>query len=211
MLKENRIIITVVLLLSFAALILGIFVAQYVHPKKNPDLNLFHGTLLKESRTIKDFSLKGIDKHPFSAQNLEGHWTFMFFGFTQCSYLCPTSMAELAKMYRLLQEKNITPLPHVVFISIDPAHDSLEKIKAYVQAFNPYFYGATAEEKNIRSMTKELGIAYEQVHAINAPQQSDLQHSGVIILFNPQGKVTAFFTTPHNAQKLVEDYQLLIS
>jgi len=200
-------------LLALAALFTGIFVAQHVHFNKKIDVSSFHGTYLENPRTVNKFSLTGTDQKTFDNASLQGRWTMVFFGFTNCGYMCPTTMAELGKMYRLLEEKGVKNLPHVVMISIDPERDNLDKLGQYVSAFNPTFYGALGKEKAIKSMTREMGIAYAKVSNKDSadPENYDIQHSGAVMLFNPQGELNAFFTTPHHADSLAKDYILLIS
>jgi len=211
--KKNRITLTVLALLAFGALITGIFVSQHLSTLKKIDPNLLHGTLLDKPREVNQFSLTGTDSLPFTNASLQGQWTLVFFGFTQCGYLCPTTMAELAKMYRLLEDNSVKPLPHIVMVSIDPQRDSLDKLNQYVTAFNPHFYGARGNEEAVNRMTRELGIAYARVAlpTVEDPKNYDVQHSGALMLFNPKGELSAFFTTPHQADFLAKDYQLLVA
>lgn len=212
-LKKKRITLTVGVLLAFAGLLSGIFVSQHLHFNKKIDVSEFHGTYLEHPRTINQFTLMGTDQKPFDNTSLQGQWTLVFFGFTNCGYLCPTTMAELGKMHRILEEKGIKKLPHVVMISIDPERDTLDKLGHYVTAFNPTFYGARGEDESIKLMTREMGIAYEKIANKESkdPQNYDVEHSGAVILFNPQGELNAFFTTPHHADLLAKDYMLLVS
>lgn len=209
--KRNQ--LTAILLFVLAGLFGGFYVAQHFHLGKRIDASKFHGTYLEKPRTINQFSLTGIDQKPFDNSSLKGEWTLVFFGFTNCGYLCPTTMAELGKMYRLLEKKGVKRLPRVVMVSIDPERDSLEKLNNYVKAFNPNFYAARGEDELINAMTREMGIAYAKVinKESHDPNNYDVEHSGAVILFNPQGELNAFFTTPHHADLLVKDYQLLVS
>lgn len=205
--------LTVTILLVLAGLFAGIFISQHIHFKKKIDVSAFHGTYLENPRTVNQFSLTGTDQKPFNNQSLQGQWTVMFFGFTNCGYLCPTTMAELSKMYRILEEKKVKNLPRVVMISIDPERDNLDKLAHYVTSFHHSFYGATGDDDSMKLMTKEMGIAYGKVPNGDSqdPQNYDIQHSGALMLFNAQGELTAFFTTPHHADLLVKDYMLLVS
>lgn len=211
--QKNRISFTVAALLGLIAVIAGFYISQHIHLKKKIDVNQFHGTLLEKPRGVNQFSLTGIDHQAFSNASLKGNWTLIFFGFTNCGYLCPTTMAELGKMYRMLEQQEIKPLPRIVMISIDPERDNLDKLDQYVKAFDPHFYGARGDDEIIKQMTREMGIAYTKVLLPNPEKAEtyDMQHSGALMLFNPQGELSAFFTTPHNAELLVKDYQLLVS
>lgn len=211
--KIKGVPLTITILLTFSGLFLGIFFSQHIYFKKKIDESAFHGTYLENPRTINHFSLIGMDQKPFDNSSLQGRWTLIFFGFTNCGYLCPTTMAEISKMYRILEEKKLKNLPRVVMISIDPERDSLEQLKHYVTSFHSDFYAARGKEDSIRLMTREMGIVYGKMsneHSKNS-QDYDVQHSGALILFNPQGELNAFFTTPHHANLLAKDYTLLVS
>ncbi len=204
--------ITVVILCAIAALFTGVFVAQHVHFNKKIDPARFHGTYLTNPRPINAFSLTGTDGQPFNNEHLKGKWTMMFFGFTSCSSVCPITMAELSKMYRLLESKNIKDMPNIIMVSVDPERDTLEKLGQYVQSFQPHFYGARGSEEQVRAMTDEMGIVFTRIqNKENDATHYEIEHSGAIMLFNPQGELNAFFTTPHHAQLLAKDYLLLVS
>ena len=209
--KTNRITLTITILLAIMALSAGLFVSQHMHTKKKVDVSQLHGTLLDEPRAVQPFSLTGTDHKPFNNDSLHGSWTMIFFGFTNCGYMCPTTMAELGKMYRLLEEQGVKTLPQVVMISVDPARDNLDKLGHYVNAFDPHFYGARGSEDSIKAMTREMGIAYLKVARKNTDDATnyDIEHTGSVMLFNPQGELAAFFTSPHQADLLAKDYRLL--
>ena len=195
---------------TIAAFGLGLFAFQHFFVKKKIALDALHATLLEDSRPIPAFSLTGLDHQPFDNKSLSGHWTMMFFGFTHCGYMCPTTMAELGKMYRILQRDEQGDLPLVVMITVDPKRDSLERVEHYVQAFDPHFYGARGLAKSLHSMTKDLGIAYMSVPRKGAQgEDNDIEHTGSILLFNPQGELAAFFTTPHQGAQLARDYRVI--
>lgn len=178
---------------------------------KTLDLSQFHGTLLTQPREIKPFNLMGIDGRTFNNASLQGHWTLLFFGFTSCHSVCPLTMAELGQMYRLLHNQHVQSLPQVVMISLDSERDTAERLAQYVHTFNAEFYGARGNEHDVAQLAHELGVAYAtiQTQNKNTQQSYDIEHTGTIIMVNPQGKVTAFFTTPHQAQALADDYLLL--
>lgn len=212
-LKTKSVTFTVVILLAFAGLFSGVFVGQHMHFKRKIDSSKFHGTYLENPRPVNSFSLTGMDNKPFDNASLQNKWTLVFFGFTNCSYVCPTTLAELNKMYHLLEEKGVKNLPQVVMISIDSDRDNQKKLSSYVTSFHPAFYGARGDEKSIKSLTREMGIVYAKVmdKDQNNTENYDIQHSAALMLFNPQGELNAFFTTPHYADLLAKDYMLLVS
>ena len=209
--NKKRNAITVIGLLAFVSLFAGFFISQKVQNKR-VDPQQFHGTFLDKPRKIQPFVLTGTDNVPFNNASLQGHWTMVFFGFTNCGSICPTTMAELGKMYHLLEKKGVKKLPHVVMVSVDPERDNLDKLSHYVKAFDPHFYGAQGDEDTINALTKELGIAYAKINLSQENAQNyDIEHTGTVMLFNPKGELNAFFTTPHYASLLAKDYLLLVS
>jgi protein SCO1/2 len=209
--KKNASMITVLILCAIVAFIAGLFISQHIRVQKKIDLSQFHGTLLDKPRELQPFTLTGIDKQSFTNANLQGSWTLLFFGFTHCGYMCPTTMAELGKMYRLLEKQGVHPLPRVMMVSIDPKRDSVETLGYYVKAFHPSFFGAIGNEDTIHALAQEMGIAYAKIVRNNADAKNyDIEHTGTIILINPQGKLCAFFTMPHSAEQMADDYRLLI-
>lgn len=210
--KKSGIKATVVTLLAIVGMSLGIFVSQYMHRSPIVDRTQFHGTWLDKPRSVSEFNLTGTNQAPFNNASLLHHWTMVFFGFTSCPSICPTTMAELGKMARLLEGRGVKPLPQVVLISLDPEHDSLDRLKQYVTAFNPRFIAARgANEEAIKTLTQEMGIAVTKVSSSANSEQYTIDHTGTIMLFNPEGKLCAFFTMPHEAKQLAEDYQLVIA
>ncbi len=211
--KHNRVLITVVLLLAFAGLSMGLFMSQYMSRAPKKAMAEFHGTWLDKPRDVSVFELMGTDG-PFNNASLEHHWTMMFFGFTTCPTICPTTMAELSQMVHLLEAQGVKPLPQVVLVSLDPERDTVEKLHQYVTAFNVDFIGARgANEEVVKAVAKEMGIAYVKVHpqGKNDTQHYNIEHTGTVMLLDPTGKLVAFFTMPHQAALLAKDYQLAIA
>lgn len=210
--KKKALVILTALALIMAGIIADIFYSKHQEAKTRAAKSAFHGTLLDMPRPVKAFSLTRTDGVPFTQASLRDQWTMIFFGFTHCGLVCPTTMAELGKMYRMLEEKHVSPLPQVVMISIDPERDDLAGLGNYVKAFNSNFYGARGSEQMTKAMTKALGIAYAKVAANpdGSSLRDDIEHTGAVMLFNPMGKLAAFFTGPHQAKVLGDDYAWLI-
>lgn len=198
-------------LFALTAFIAGVFISKDVVWKKPIDISHFHGTLLEEPRDLSPFELVGIDGKPFNQASLKGHWTLMFFGFTNCGSVCPTTMAELTKTYKLLQARGVEPLPHVVMVSIDPKRDTQSKLAHYVKAFHVTFYGAYGSAHALDAMTQEIGVAYARIPNPKVQKNYDIEHTGAVMLINPNAQLNAFFTLPHRAKWLADDYQLLIN
>ena len=177
-----------------------------------PQHHTDYGTVLDVPRTIKPFTLEGTDLKPFTQNSLSGHWTMMFFGFTSCTSICPTTMMHLAQMINILHARKVPVIPRVIMISVDTQGDTLEKLTKYVTAFNPNFYGARGDQHTVRQLANELGIAYAKFkNDTNHAGVYDIQHSGAVLLFNPHAKLAAFFTSTSNPRLLANNYIQLIN
>lgn len=169
------------------------------------------GTYFSQAIAIKNFKLSSTVKKTFTQKNLQGHWTFMFFGFTNCGMVCPTTMAELNKMYKTLQ-KEVKPsdIPQIVMVSVDPDRDSVQRMKEYVTAFNPHFIGARAEMPQIVSLEKELHLVAVKLKSGEGKNQYTINHSAEIMIFNPQGQLQAMLSYPHKGIEMAADYQKIL-
>lgn len=131
----------------------------------------------------------------------------LFFGFTHCGMVCPTTLAALSKMYAILQKSSSTiPLPQVIFISIDPGRDSIEELDNYINTFNTSFIAArTSTEKTIL-LQKDFHIIANKSES-NSANSYNINHSSEIILINPNAKIQAYFAYPHSGEVLAEEYR----
>lgn len=197
--KKNRKLMAIIL---FDVLIISLLIIYFGLLRPHLDIKI-NGTYIKTPIDITEFNF--IDNHgmPFSKKNLEGHWSMVFFGFTNCEMVCPTTMTELNKMYKSLQQdlpKN--QWPHVVFISVDPDRDTVEKLNRFMNSFNSHFIGLRADMAKTRALEKQLHITV----AKNNP----ISHSMDILLLNPAAQVQAYFPYPHQAGKIAADYKLIL-
>jgi protein SCO1/2 len=209
--KQRGLMKTLIVLLAVVGLVLGLFVYKYAHKSASIVTTQFHGTWLEQPRTVSPFDLAG-SKGPFNNASLIHHWTIMFFGFTTCPTICPTTMAELSQMMNVLKAQGVTPLPQVILVSLDPKRDTVSRLQHYVTTFNPDFIGARgANEAMVKALAKEMGVAYTKIASPRNQKDYNIEHTGTLMLFDPKGELTAFFTMPHKASLLAQDYQSAIA
>jgi protein SCO1/2 len=199
--------LAVVVIIGFCALFFGFQYSLKKHAPTEALKDLASATILPQPRAIIPFSLTDNQGHLFSNANLKGHWSLVFFGFTHCGYICPTTMAELNKVYQILQQEKIQE-PQYVMITIDPERDNAQQMNTFVTTFNKKFIGATGTQAQIDNLTKSLNVVVMKVQAqAGTANKSTIDHSGTIMLLNPNGDVVAIFTMPHVAQKIASDYK----
>lgn len=190
--------------------LLGFYLDVHASHTKAEDLTSIKidGFVLPTPKAMTPFKLTDSNKKAYTQQNLVGHWTLMFFGFTSCQYVCPTTLSDLNKFYSDI--KSTMPaqnLPEVVFVTVDPARDTLQKLHDYVRSFNPNFLGARAQEPQLQSLAKQLNVTYKKV-----PMGDDysMQHSAEVMLLDPKGELLAYFSYPHEASEMIHDYEEVI-
>lgn len=165
-------------------------------------------------RDINPFTLTDGEGQPFTAEDLSGHWTFLFLGYTYCPDICPTTLADLRSVYPEL--KKIAPSSQVVFVSADPQRDDSARLKAYTAFFQPEFRAATAPHPHLFPFVRNLGLVYSIVE--HGSKDYLIDHSASIVLINPAGKLVAVFRpevgpeqVPHMAMDgMVSDFAKIV-
>ena len=128
------------------------------------------------------FTLIDAEGKPFSSQALEGKPYALYFGFTRCGDVCPTTLSRLAKLRR--EAANDQAL-NIVFITIDPANDGPKEVGQYATLFAAPIIGLTGSKAQIDQVKKQFGIFAEPVQ--NAPMGKQMMHSATVLLFDRSG------------------------
>ena len=134
----------------------------------------------------------------------------MFFGYTHCPDICPISLQALADMMRAIEDKHVREAIQVYFVSVDPERDTAERMSSYVTYFDPGFIGVTAPLKQLRVLTRALGIAHEIRNRSEGSQTYDVDHSGAVVLVSPAAKFAGLFGAPQDPQKLARDMTRIV-
>lgn len=207
--KKNRyfLLITLVFVATFISAM--IYFGVLHRSSKNIKID---GVFLQQATSVSPFNLTDQNGDAFTQSNLKGRWTFLFFGFTNCGYVCPTTLTELNKMYKTLEkELPNKQLPQIVLVTVDPERDTISRMKDYVNAFNPNFVGVRADLSVTEQLERELHIVAVKMQSKD--QSSDhysINHSAEILLFNPEGKIQAYLSYPHQADQMAADYKLIL-
>lgn len=198
------------LLLVLGAALAGAATAWMTIKKPGAAPVLEQATLLDAARTLPQFELIDQAGRAFQRDSLRGHWTLMFFGFTNCPDVCPTTLAALAEVRSKLKDLPAGDLPAVVFVSVDPNRDTTEALGRYVAHFDPQFLGVTGQPVAIEALTHDLGVA---VSAGPASEDGNytVDHSAAIFLIDPSAAFTAVFGSPHLADVIARDYRSIVA
>jgi protein SCO1/2 len=199
--------------LSFALMgIIGVagLAASLLWRHRAPAVDLTTGTFITPSRELPDFSLIDQQGRPFGSANLHKHWSMLFFGYTNCPDLCPTTLTTLAAMQKRLRAAKAPVLPQVIFVSVDAKRDTPAQMAKYVPYFDPDFVGLTAaDQPSIEAVAKKLGVAV--ILQPTSDGNYSVDHSGAIFVVDPGGRLTAILSGPFGVDALQGDFQRIVA
>ena len=187
---------------------LGIFFSLLVNQGQG-SLEGVSATVLREAKALPEFSLEDHRGKVFSNENLKGHWSFVFFGYTHCPDICPTTLALLNQVDQAIKKETDIDLPKTIFISVDPERDTVTQLAEYVPYFNSDFTGVTGSIENLQVLTKSLGIAFGK-EGDTESEEYEVFHSSRIMLIDPEARLKALFSSPHGVNQIVYDYSKII-
>jgi len=186
---------TLIALFGIMALMLGLFVSSALKPRA-----LSHDEYYKlgyfgyePSRSIKEFKLTNHFGEEVGLDDLKGNWSLLFFGFTYCPDICPTTMGVLNRAVNNMKKK-----PQVIMVSVDYDRDTPELLAQYVPNFNPDFVGYTGEFDELVSFATQLNAAFAKVPG-REPGTYTMDHSASIVVINPNGRFQGFIKSPPQA------------
>ena len=202
---------TVVVLVALVALVMGLTVFKTLNRsgQLNPAELLDAGiVLLPQSRPLPELTLTDVEGQPQAVTGLTGRWTLMFFGYTFCPDICPTTLAELRQLQGLLSEEDLQRL-QVVMVSIDPNRDTPEQLRQYLGFFDAGFRGLTGALDDIQTLSGRVGIPF--IPGDESLPNYTVDHSGNLALLGPDGRQHGFIRAPLKVQKLAEALPALLA
>ncbi len=169
------------------------------------------GVLRPEPKPLQAFELVDQYRKAFNPGRLKDRWSFVFFGYTYCPDICPTTLLTLSGVIKQLQTdpQGLSNI-QVIFVSVDPRRDTPEVLDRYLKYFNESFQGVTGTQPEIDSLTRQFGAAYV-IEPETKPGQYQVSHTSSIFLVNPYGQLVAAFSPPHDADTIVEQFRQIRS
>ena len=184
-------------------MVLGIATAILLRPPV--PVALRSGTALPQPRPIGEFELVDHSGNALTRRNLEGRWSIVFAGFTNCPDVCPTTLALLAALSSRLRARGDDL--QIVFLSVDPDRDTPSQLAQYVGHFDPNMIGATGAKAQIDRLCAELGLAY--VLNPGTAGEYTVDHSAALVLVDPKARIAAYFQPPYDLDSLATDLATL--
>lgn len=192
----------------FAAII-GVLAFQKINELPQPE----HALYYQKARAIKPFELTDHNGQLFTKDQLQGKWSLVFFGYTSCPDVCPTTLQNLGFIYDDL--KSAANNSQVLLVSVDPQRDTQQKLNQYIAYFNSEFIALRAGHDVLFPFARNMGLMY----AISDEGEDYLvDHSASIVLINPAGNIAAIFKPEQevgkvpsiDSEKLLSDYQKIV-
>lgn len=195
---------TIILLASFLFLLIFVFIIQSPTKKSVPK------DLIAVMRPIaiplKPFSLIDKNEQAFTTENLKGKWSFIFFGYTHCPDICPTTLVTLKHISKALEKHPQAKSDfQVIFVSVDPERDTPKGLASYVSFFNKDFNAVTGTSEDLMAFAKQFSAAYIK-ETPNTKGDYLMSHTSSIFLVNPKQELVASFSPPLSSETITEQY-----
>ena len=166
-------------------------------------------TLFPDPKPLTAFALTDHENRVFDLSRLKGKWSFLFFGFTHCPDVCPTTLAVLARARDNIAKHTVGAEDvQFVFISVDPNRDTASRLRQYVDYFDATFVGVTGDNAQIGNLAAQLGAAY-QVAIKPGLENYPVYHSAAVFLLDPRVRYHAVFTPPHDAEAISRRFKVV--
>lgn len=170
-----------------------------------PETEAIH--LFEPARAIPDFSLSQSDGTRLIRGELKGHWTVVFLGFTHCPDICPTTLAQFARIQKELQRFPEATRPRMLFVSVDPDRDSPSQVGDYAHSFHPDTIAATGDIASLENFARSVSMTFAKMPPDpGMPEnQYSVDHSASLAIFNPSAELSGFATAPVDFEALSRD------
>jgi protein SCO1/2 len=167
----------------------------------------FKGVDITGADYAKELNLPDQNGQVRKLKDFSGKLVVVFFGYTQCPDVCPTTMQELAEVKRLIGPDG--DKLQAVFVTVDPERDTTELLKAYVENFDASFVALRPTQEQLPAIAKEFKIYFKRVEG-KTPSSYTMDHSAGSYIFDTQGRVRLFNRYGTGAQALADDFKLLL-
>jgi protein SCO1/2 len=186
---------------------LGLLLLALLVAACSPEAPKFRSTDLTGADFGKELALAGHDGEPRTLADFRGKLVVLFFGYTHCPDVCPTTLADVAGVMKALGKD--AERVQVLFVTLDPERDTREVLAQYAPAFDPHFLGMYGDAAATQRAAKEFKIFYEK-RLGSAPGAYTVDHSAQIYVLDATGQLRLFARQDRIAQDLAEDLRTLL-
>ena len=173
----------------------------------SPEKPTFNAIDITGANYAKSFAIKDAAGQTRTLADFKGKVVVVFFGYTQCPDVCPTSLTDLVRVKQLLGSKG--DKLQAVFVTVDPARDTPEMLKAYMENFDPSFLAFVPKQDELETVAKDFKIYYKRVEG-KTPTSYTMDHSAGSYVYDTRGHVRLYSRYGSGAQVLAQDIQTLL-
>lgn len=173
----------------------------------SPDKPAFKGVDITGADYAKDFALTDQNGQARTLKDFAGKVVVVFFGYTQCPDVCPTTLQELLEVRRMLGADG--EKVQAIFVTVDPERDTQELLQAYVANFDPSFVALRPTPEQLQALLKDFKIYAKKVEGKTATSYT-MDHSAQTYLYDPQGRLRLYSRYGSGAQAMADDARLLL-
>lgn len=167
----------------------------------------FRGVDISEVDYARDFPLPDHNGQPRSIKDFSGKVVVVFFGYTQCPDVCPTTMQEMAEVKRMLGKDG--DRLQAIFITVDPERDTADMLKAYMGNFDPSFLALRGTPEQTAAVAKDFKIYYKKVDG-KTPTSYTMDHSAGSYIYDTQGRLRVYYRYGSGVEALAADVRTLL-
>ncbi len=207
--QKLRIYLTAALLFLLSASILFGFVYTLTHQKSDESIETTTTDAIRWSReNARAISNVGWTTHlgeTLTTNDWQDKWSFVFFGFTHCPDICPATLYTLSQVRDQLQESSLIQTTQFILITVDPERDTSDQLAHYLIPYGNNFIGLRTTPQDLSQITSEFGVAISSTR--NQDNAESISHTTALFLINPDARIQALFTTPHDATAIRHEYE----
>ena len=203
---SRRNIIFVFLVLFGMSVLFAYFQSLPSLLQKKP--TLLTGKILTRPMELDNFELIDQNNQTFNSESLKGNWTILFFGYTNCPDVCPTTIYKLAEVKNDVNQNLPSKNFNTVLVTLDPDRDTPERLDEYIGYFDESMLGVTGTYKNIQSFSSNLSVFYQR---INKDGGYDFNHTASIFVFNQDGSLFATMSPATSVSELRDDFYTILN
>lgn len=199
--------ITTISMLAVSLIAFGLGVGLYSANYYKPDTEqAITGMLWPNPKQLRHFATVDHAGEIFGLNELRGKWSFLFFGYTHCPDVCPLTLAVLDQVHQQLGIAELAGDVQIIFVSVDTARDQPQQLAEYVSYFNKDFIGLGGTPEQVQSLASQIGVLY-----IIGKEAADgeylVDHSASVFLIDPDGRLIAIFSAPHQANSIAARFE----
>lgn len=194
---------TVFIIAALIVVIMGLVLNNVLNAKRSPSATELIDAgiiLLPQSRTVAGVTMTNQDGQPVQLDQLKGKWSLLFFGYTYCPDICPTTLQQLGQVKSQLPAAALNRM-QVILVTVDPARDTPNRLKEYLAYFDKDFLGVAGTIEDTQELANALSIPF--IPADTSKPGYTVDHSGNLAIVGPDGRQRGFIRAPFDSKKLV--------